>query len=42
MFRGDVARQIDGLSGPSFEIECEGRVYIPRQDETTGIFSYVI
>ena len=25
----------------SFEIECEGRIYFPRQDETTGIFSYL-
>ena len=36
--------QLNDHSGPvtSFEIECEGRVYFPRHDETTGTFSYII
>jgi hypothetical protein len=33
--------QLNDLTVASFEIECEGRVYLPRQDETTGTFSYI-
>ena len=32
--------QLNSSPVASFEIECEGRVYIPRHDETTGTFSY--
>ena len=31
----------DDLSVASFEIECEGRVYFPGQNETTGTFSFI-
>ena len=35
-----IQYQLDELSVASFEIECDGRIYFLRQDDTTGTFSY--